>query len=167
SRRHGRAPSRRHAPGARGAGRLPRELPPLVAGSLAAARRGRWSRAPGPPRGGRSPPFALPRPRPPGPPAAPFSPPGARRAMPARHRLARRRIVEVSDLVQETLLVLRPSFGSREWFDAACRVLHARPKILLESAAPHTLIALAREGHGIAVIPSTVRFTRTRVRPVP
>ena len=87
--------------------------------------------------------------------------------MPARHRLARRRIVEVSDLVQETLLVLRSSFGSREWFDAACRVLHARPKILLESAAPHTLIALAREGHGIAVIPSTVRFTRTRVRPVP
>jgi DNA-binding transcriptional LysR family regulator len=87
--------------------------------------------------------------------------------IPAGHRFARRRTVEVAELVQEVLLLLRPGFVSREWFDAACRILHSRPRILLESSAPGTLVALAREGHGIAVVPSTVRFTRTRVRPVP
>ena len=87
--------------------------------------------------------------------------------VPAGHRLARRRTVEVADLVQEVLLLLRPGFGSRGWFDAACRVLHARPRILLESGAPGTLIALAREGHGIAIIPSTHRFPRARVRVIP
>jgi LysR family cyn operon transcriptional activator len=87
--------------------------------------------------------------------------------IPAGHRLARRRIVDVADLVPEALLLLRPGFSSREWFDAACRVVHARPRMLLESGAPNTLIALAREGLGIAVVPSTVRFARARVRPVP
>jgi LysR family cyn operon transcriptional activator len=87
--------------------------------------------------------------------------------VPAGHRLARRRTVEVADLVQEALLLLRPGFGSRGWFDAVCRVLHARPRVLLESGAPGTLIALAREGHGIALVPSTHRFPRDRVRVMP
>lgn len=87
--------------------------------------------------------------------------------IPAGHRLARRRTVEVADLVQEVLLLLRPGFVSREWFDAACRVVHVRPHVLLESGAPSALIALAREGLGIAVVPSTVRFTRARVHQVP
>jgi DNA-binding transcriptional LysR family regulator len=86
--------------------------------------------------------------------------------IPTGHRLARRRTVEVADLVQEVLL-LRPGFASREWLDAACRGMHARPRLLLESGAPHTLIALAREGHGIAVVPATVRFARARVHAVP
>jgi DNA-binding transcriptional LysR family regulator len=79
--------------------------------------------------------------------------------IPGGHRLARRRTVEVADLVPEVLLLLKLGFVSREWFDAACRVVHARPRVLLESGAPNTLIALAREGHRIAVVPSTVRFT--------
>jgi LysR family cyn operon transcriptional activator len=87
--------------------------------------------------------------------------------IPAGHRLVRRRTVDVADLVQEGLLLLRPGFSSREWFDAACRAVHARPRVLLESGAPNTLIALAREGFGITVVPSTVRFARARVRPVP
>jgi DNA-binding transcriptional LysR family regulator len=87
--------------------------------------------------------------------------------IPTGHRLARRRTVEVADLVQEVLLLLRPGFGSRGWFDAACRVLHAHPRMLLESGAPSTLVALAREGHGIAILPSTVRVTRARVSVVP
>ena len=87
--------------------------------------------------------------------------------VPAGHRLSRHRTVEVASLLQEALLLLRPGFGSREWFDTACRVLHARPRVLLESGAPNTLIALAREGQGIAIVPSTVRFTRTGVRPIP
>ncbi|HKZ08343.1 MAG TPA: LysR substrate-binding domain-containing protein [Methylomirabilota bacterium] len=87
--------------------------------------------------------------------------------VPARHRLAAKRMVEVSDLVREPLLLLRQDFGSRGWFDAACRILHARPDILLESGAPGTLLALARAGHGVAVIPSTVVFARSGLRALP
>jgi len=87
--------------------------------------------------------------------------------IPTRHRLARRRTVEVAELVHEALLLLRQGFTSREWFDAACRAVHAHPRGLLESGAPSLLVALAREGLGIAVVPSTVRVPRVRVRPVP
>jgi LysR family transcriptional regulator, cyn operon transcriptional activator len=87
--------------------------------------------------------------------------------IPARHRLARRRTVEVTDLVEEGLRLPRQGFVSREWFDAACRVIHAHPQVVLESGAPSALIALAREGLGLAVVPSTVGFTRARVRAAP
>jgi LysR family transcriptional regulator, cyn operon transcriptional activator len=87
--------------------------------------------------------------------------------VPAGHRLAAKRIVEISELAREPLLLLRQDFGSRGWFDAACRVVHARPEILVESGAPSTLLALARAGHGVAVIPSTVVFTRGRMRVMP
>jgi DNA-binding transcriptional LysR family regulator len=81
--------------------------------------------------------------------------------------IAGTRTVEVADLVREPLLLMRQDFGSRGWLDAACRAIHARPTILLESGAPSTLLALARAGHGVAVIPSTVAFTRGRLRAVP
>src|SRR5262249_50833725 len=56
--------------------------------------------------------------------------------VPDRHRLARRRTVEVTDLVREPLLLLRQGFTSREWFDAACRAVHSRPRVVIESGAP-------------------------------
>ena len=46
--------------------------------------------------------------------------------------------------------------GRGQAFDDACRIAHIAPALLLESAAPHSLIALARAGYGIAVIPSPV-----------
>jgi DNA-binding transcriptional LysR family regulator len=73
-----------------------------------------------------------------------------------KHRLSRRRALDVAELADEPLLLLHRSFGSREWFDAACNIAHIRPRVLLESAAPHTLIALTGVGYGIAVVPSTV-----------
>ena len=72
------------------------------------------------------------------------------------HRLSRRRALDVADLADEPLLLLHRSFGSREWFDAACNIAHIRPCVLLESAAPHTLVALTGVGYGVAVVPSTV-----------
>jgi LysR family cyn operon transcriptional activator len=74
----------------------------------------------------------------------------------SKHRLSRRRALDVADLADEPLLLLHRSFGSREWFEAACNVAHLRPRVLLESAAPHTLIALTGVGYGVAVVPSTV-----------
>ena len=75
-----------------------------------------------------------------------------------RSGLARGRQVEVADIAGQPVLLLNRTFGSREWFDSACDVAHIRSRVLLDSAAPHTLIALARMGYGIAVVPSTVRI---------
>ena len=71
------------------------------------------------------------------------------------HRLKRRRTLDVVELAQEPLLVLHHGFGSRQWFDAACNVAHFHPRVLVESEAPHALIALAATGYGVAVVPST------------
>jgi DNA-binding transcriptional LysR family regulator len=87
--------------------------------------------------------------------------------IPVSHRLAARRALEVTDLSDHALLLLRSDFISRRWFDAACEVAHVRPKVLLESGAPHTLTAMARAGWGIAVVPTNVPIARTRVRVAP
>ena len=82
-------------------------------------------------------------------------------------RMGRRATLEISDLADEPLLLLRRDFGSREWFDAACQTAHLRPRVLLESAAPHTLLALAATDYGIAIVPSNAQVTRGTVRAVP
>jgi LysR family cyn operon transcriptional activator len=75
--------------------------------------------------------------------------------------------LEFRELADARVLILRPGFGAREWFDAACRIAQVRPRVLLESAAPHTMVALARAGYGIALVPSAVRFDRRGVRTRP
>jgi LysR family cyn operon transcriptional activator len=76
-----------------------------------------------------------------------------------RHPLARRQTVDVAALAAVPLLLLRRDFGTRLWFDAACHTRRLQPLVLLESAAPQTLVALARIGYGVAVVPSNVLIT--------
>jgi LysR family cyn operon transcriptional activator len=83
------------------------------------------------------------------------------------HRLSRHALLDIHDLADTPLLLLRSDFGSRVWFDAACQVAHVRTRVVLESGAPHTLIALARVGYGVAVVPSNAHVPRTGVRAVP
>src|ERR1041384_945602 len=45
-----------------------------------------------------------------------------------------------------------------------CRLAHVEPNILLERRAPHTWLALAESGQGIAIIPSLLRTDRYRLR---
>ena len=80
------------------------------------------------------------------------------------HRFARRAALDVADFADEPLLRLGPGFASHAWFDTACRIEHIRPQVLLESITPHSLIALARNGFGIALITSVVRIPREGVR---
>lgn len=87
--------------------------------------------------------------------------------MPAKHPLAGRRTIEARELANEPLLVLHQAFASRAWVDSVCDAAHIRPRIVLESAAPHTIIALAGAGHGIAVVPSTVVIPKSNVRSAP
>ena len=87
--------------------------------------------------------------------------------LPKKHRLSQRHTLEVAALGEEPLLLLlQRSFGSREWFEAAANIAHIRPRMRLESAAPHTLIALTKVGYGVAVVPSTVVIPNT-VRALP
>ena len=84
--------------------------------------------------------------------------------LPQRHSLSRRATLDVTELADEPVLRLTPGFASHGWFEAACHLAHVRPRVLHESAASHTLIALAKAGHGIALVPSPVRIPRAGVR---
>jgi LysR family cyn operon transcriptional activator len=88
-------------------------------------------------------------------------------ALSPEHSLGRGPVLEVADLADAPLLLLRREFGSREWFEAACQMAHIRPRVLLESGAPHTLVALAATGYGIAILPSNARVPPDAVRAVP
>lgn len=80
--------------------------------------------------------------------------------LPRRHPMAKRLTVDVATLTTVPLLLLRRDFGTRQWFDAACQSRRLRPSVLLESASPQTLVALAAVGYGVAVVPSNVLVTR-------
>jgi DNA-binding transcriptional LysR family regulator len=87
--------------------------------------------------------------------------------LPKGHRLSGRAVLEIAELADEQLLVLRREFGSRAWFDAACQVARVPPKVLLESGVPHTLVELAATGYGIAILPSNARLARGGIHAVP
>jgi len=57
-----------------------------------------------------------------------------------------RKTVDVRDLAEQRLLLLRDDFISRRWFNAACEVAHVRPRVL---------------------VPTNVRVARTGVRVAP
>jgi DNA-binding transcriptional LysR family regulator len=68
--------------------------------------------------------------------------------------------LEIGHLAPHPLLVLDTSFVSRRTFDATCRLAGFEPNIVFESRTPHTLLAMAEHGHGIAVVPSAVQANR-------
>jgi DNA-binding transcriptional LysR family regulator len=70
------------------------------------------------------------------------------------------RMIEIHHLVEHPLLLLDSGFGFRRAFDAACRVAGVAPRVRFESRAPHTLLALAEAGHGVAIVPSAQRTHR-------
>jgi DNA-binding transcriptional LysR family regulator len=83
------------------------------------------------------------------------------------HELARSRTVELRRLVQFDLMALREGFGSRDWFDAACRDAGAHPTIVFESASHGAILALAASGHGIGILPSAVSPAAAEIRLMP
>jgi len=88
-------------------------------------------------------------------------------AVSPRHRLARRATIDVTDLRDERVLLLRQGFGTREMFDGACRIAHVHTRIVLEAGDPQSLIALAEAVRGVAIVPSTVWFTGRKVHVAP
>ncbi len=84
----------------------------------------------------------------------------------AAHPLGRRRTIEVVGLGDSPLMV-GSGFASRVWFQGACTSARLKPNIVLESGAPHTMVALAGSGFAIAVVPSNVALNHEGVRAVP
>jgi DNA-binding transcriptional LysR family regulator len=75
--------------------------------------------------------------------------------------------VELCRLAPYPLLSMHSSFTLRKTFDSACHLAGLKPNILIESRSPHTLLALAEAGHGIAIVPSFVRLHRYTLETVP
>lgn len=71
--------------------------------------------------------------------------------------------VEITGLAPYPLLPIGAAFWIRQTFDAACRLAGIKPRIFMESNTPHTLLALAENGHGIAILPSIVPTSRYRL----
>ena len=74
------------------------------------------------------------------------------------------RSVEISRLAEFPLLLMDGGFGFRRAFDAASRMAGLKPNIAFESRNPHTLLALAEAGHGVAIVPSQLQCHRYRLR---
>jgi DNA-binding transcriptional LysR family regulator len=68
--------------------------------------------------------------------------------------------IEIARLAAYPLVVLDASFVSRRTFDATCRLAGIAANIAFESRTPHTLLAMAEKGHGVAIVPSAVRIDR-------
>ena len=73
------------------------------------------------------------------------------------------RAIDIDSLARYPLLLLDSDFYVRQTFDAACRLAGVKPNVVLTSRAPHTLLALAEAGHGVAIVPSVVHTKRYRV----
>src|SRR3954469_17994356 len=71
--------------------------------------------------------------------------------------------IEMASLIAHPLLLLDTSFGVRATFDAACRLAGITPQVFFESRSPHTLLALAEAGHGVAIVPSVQPTSRYRL----
>ena len=83
------------------------------------------------------------------------------------HPLHRRGVLELSQLADEPLVLLRRGFGSREWFDAACQAANIRPNMVLESSSHNAVVGLAAAGYGIGILPSAVRLPDKGVHAMP
>jgi DNA-binding transcriptional LysR family regulator len=85
-------------------------------------------------------------------------------AFPPSLKLGGRGEVEINQLEPHRLLHATRDFQMRRVFDAACRMAGFTPNYVLESRSPHALLAMAEAGHGVAIIPSTLRVHQFKVR---
>ena len=99
--------------------------------------------------------------------ATPLFPTYLLAVMPDDHRLARRKDIEIGELAGERILALHAEFMTRQLFSGACRLERVQTRIVMEGTAPRTLVALARAGAGVAIIPSNQRLEKSSVAVAP
>jgi LysR family nitrogen assimilation transcriptional regulator len=81
-------------------------------------------------------------------------------------RLGHSSWMDIRGLGSHPLLLPNKSFAVRQAFDAACRIAEFKPNIRFESRTPHTLLALAESGLGVAVVPSVLPTHRYKLEVV-
>jgi DNA-binding transcriptional LysR family regulator len=94
----------------------------------------------------------------------PLFPFGLIAVFPRNHRLAGRREIEVHELAGNGLLLMHRSFLTRQLFEQACQNTGMRSEILLESSSARSLVTLVEYGHGVAIVPSTLKLAWSRYR---
>lgn len=72
--------------------------------------------------------------------------------------------VDIARLAPFPLLQTGQEYVIRQTFDAACRLAGFEPIDALESRAPQALLAMAEAGHGIAIVPSSLRTRAYRLK---
>ena len=75
-------------------------------------------------------------------------------ALPARHRLARRKTIGLRDLRKEPFLLLRDGHCFRENTVAACDRARVSPQVVFESGQFSSLLGLVRAGVGVSLVPA-------------
>jgi DNA-binding transcriptional LysR family regulator len=79
-------------------------------------------------------------------------------------KIEHRGTIEIAQLARYPLLLLDPTYVFRKSFDVACRLAGVEPTIAIESRTPHTLLALAEAGHGVAIIQTAVPVNRYKLK---
>jgi len=87
--------------------------------------------------------------------------------MPPGSRYAKMPTISVDQIANERFIVLRRGFLTRHMFENACAEAGIRPKVLLESDSTQTLVSLAQDGHGIAILSSSARDTPLIKKTIP
>jgi LysR family cyn operon transcriptional activator len=84
--------------------------------------------------------------------------------LPKKHRLAKRAVIEISELAEEPLLLMQREYAGRQWFEAACQAVHVVPHVVMECTSAYTLLELAAVGYGVAVVASTSLIRNPELR---
>ncbi|QKV18359.1 LysR family transcriptional regulator [Oricola thermophila] len=77
--------------------------------------------------------------------------------LPPGHALQGRSAITIDDIADEPMLVMRNGFLTRHLFEQTVAAHGIRPRVVLESESTHTLAALARDGHGVAIVSSSAQ----------
>lgn len=87
--------------------------------------------------------------------------------VPANSPLKNKPRLDITELKNENLLLLRQQFMTRGLFDSACEAAGIQPRVMIESGSPHCLLAFVASGLGTAVIPSTVLLDTLHPNAIP
>jgi DNA-binding transcriptional LysR family regulator len=79
-------------------------------------------------------------------------------------QLGKKDAVKIEALAPYPLLLLDRVFVFRKNFDAACRLAGIEPNVVFETRVPQSLLAMAENGHGVAIIPSGLRTEPSKLR---
>ncbi|MET7912934.1 LysR substrate-binding domain-containing protein [Streptomyces avermitilis] len=89
-----------------------------------------------------------------------------RLAVPARHRLARRRRVRLAEVAEEPFILLKPGYGLRGISETLCLEAGFTPLVGFEGEEVETLRGLVAAGLGVSLIPSSPDSTTPPDSPI-